>query len=213
MRLGIFGGTFDPVHYGHLLLAEQAREAYALDRVVFIPAACPPHKKRQPRSAVAHRLTMVELAVAGNDAFCVSDMEIARGGTSYSVDTVQRLADDNPQAELFFLIGSDTVPELPTWKDAGRLAELATLIVVCRPGAPLPPAGTLAGTLTHDQVRSLGEHVVSMPLTGLASRDIRQRVAGGQSIRYMVPPSVAHYIDEHGLDRDQSCGSGGGCTG
>ena len=199
MRLGILGGTFDPIHYGHLLLAEQARETFALDLVLFIPAARPPHKKKRALCAARHRLAMVTLAVAGHDAFGVSDVELRRRGASYSVDTVERLASDHPGAALFFLIGSDTVPELPTWKQAGRLAELATLVVACRPEAPLPSASKLAGTLTREQVRSLRDHVLSMPPTGLASRDIRTRVAQGRSIRYMVPPAVEHYIHEHGL--------------
>ena len=199
MRLGILGGTFDPIHYGHLLLAEQARETFALDRVLFVPAARPPHKRKQSLCAARHRLAMVKLALAGNDVFGASDVEIRRGGVSYSVDTVERLARRHRGAALFFVIGSDTVPELPTWKQAGRLAELATLVVACRPDAPLPPATKLAGTLTREQVRSLQEHVLPMPPVGLASRDIRQRVAEGRSIRYMVPREVEQYIHAHGL--------------
>lgn len=201
MRLGILGGTFDPIHCGHLLLAEQAREACSLDQVLFIPAANPPHKRKVARSPAKHRLAMVKLAIEGNDAFRASDIEIRRRGTSYSVDTVERIARQNPAAELFFLIGSDSVPELPTWKDAGRLAELATLVVATRPGAPMPPASKLAGTLTPAQVRSLRDHVISMPLIGLASREIRRRVAQGKSIRYMVPTRVEQYVLEQKLYR------------
>ena len=133
MRLGLFGGTFDPIHLGHLIVAEQCREACRLDRVWFVVAGAPPHK-RGDRTPVAHRLEMVRIATAGNPAFEVSEIEASRPGPHYSVDTLAAVHRDRPGDELFFLIGADSLVDLPTWRDPAGIARLATIVVVNRPG-------------------------------------------------------------------------------
>ena len=197
-RIGLFGGTFDPIHWGHLLLADAAREALELDRVVFIPAAQPPHKSRADVSEARHRLEMVRLAVADDPAFEVSDVELRRDGPSYSADTVAHYAEQLAEGDrLFFLVGADTVAELPTWRDPKRLARMATLVAVVRPGSQLTDLSCLANTFDEDTIESLRRHIVEMPLVDLASRDIRRRASRGQSIRYMVPPAVQAYLETH----------------
>src|SRR5262249_32930148 len=133
MRLGLFGGTFDPIHLGHLILAEQCRESCGLDRVWFVVAGAPPHKPGG-RTAVAHRLEMVGIAIAGHSAFAVSDIEATRPGPHYSVETLETLRQDHPDEELFFLIGADSLEDLPSWREPERIARLATIVVVNRPG-------------------------------------------------------------------------------
>jgi nicotinate-nucleotide adenylyltransferase len=199
-RIGLFGGTFDPIHTGHLLLAETAREALRLGRVVFIPAAQPPHKTGVRISPAAHRLDMVRIAIADNPAFEASDVELKRTGPSYSVDTVAHFHDNLEEGdELFFLVGSDSVAELPTWYEPRRLAELATVAAVARPGHPLRDLSGLAPTLGAGQIDSLRRHAIEMPQMDLASRDMRRRIAGGLSVRYMTPWAVIEYIRTHGL--------------
>ncbi len=196
MRLGIFGGTFDPIHLGHLVLAEQCREACALDRLLFVAAGSPPHKQGE-RTAVSHRLEMARIAVAGNPAFVVSDMEAVRPGPHYSVETLETLSREHPGDDLYFLIGADSLADLPGWREPERIASLATIVVVNRPGgvvvdqASIPDLGPSAR----------GVVVVAIPPIGIASSDIRQRVAAGRSIRYLVPRGVEAYIESHGLYR------------
>src|SRR5438270_9725491 len=133
MRLGLFGGTFDPIHLGHLILAEQCREACALDRVWFVVAGTPPHKRGE-RTAVAHRLEMARIAVAGHPAFEVSEIEASRPGPHYSVETLDAVRRERPGDELFFLIGADSLRDLPTWREPAAIARAATIVVVNRPG-------------------------------------------------------------------------------
>ena len=135
MRLGLFGGTFDPVHYDHLLLAESCREACRLDAVWFVPAAHPPHKQERRLTPARQRIEMLELAIGGNEAFAVSPLEIERGGVSYTVDTLAALRAEQPERELFFLLGSDMLADLPDWREPGRICELALPVVVRRGGA------------------------------------------------------------------------------
>ena len=133
MRLGLFGGTFDPIHLGHLILAEQCRESCGLDRVWLIVAGSPPHKPGG-RTAVGHRLEMARIAIAGHPAFAVSDIEATRPGPHYSVETLESIRRDHPGDDLFFLIGADSLADLPTWREPERIAQLATIVVVNRPG-------------------------------------------------------------------------------
>ena len=189
MRLGLFGGTFDPIHLGHLVLAEQCREACGLDRVWFVVAGAPPHKPGD-RTAVAHRLEMARIAVAGHPAFEISEIETGRPGPHYSFETLEAIHRDRPGDELFFLIGADSLADLPTWRQPERIAQLATIVVANRPGidpaatANLPDFGPDAEPLT----------AVPIPPIGIASSDIRRRLAEGRSIRYMVPRGVEAYI-------------------
>jgi nicotinate-nucleotide adenylyltransferase len=194
MRLGLFGGTFDPIHVGHLILAEQCRESRGLDQVWFVVANEPPHKRGLKRTAVHHRLEMVRLAVAGNSAFAVSEIEAERSGPSYSVDTLAQIQAERPGDELFFLIGGDSLVDLPTWREPERIARLASIVVVNRPGssAELPDLGADARPFAF----------VTIPPIGVSSSDLRRRLAEGRSVRYMVPSAVAAYIDSHKLYRE-----------
>lgn len=191
MRIGVFGGTFDPIHYAHLLLPEQCREQARLDRVLFVPAARPPHKPEGAEAAFHHRVEMLELAIAGYPVFQVDAMEKDRPGLSYTVDTLRILRDRHPDAELFLLVGSDCLPYLPTWHQPEQIAELATLLVVARPSCPLPLQAPEPFRI----------QIVQMPQIEIASRDLRRRVSEGRSIRYFVPRAVECYIETHRLYR------------
>ena len=193
MRFGIYGGTFDPVHYGHLLAAEQCREQCRLDQVWFIPAASPPHKQDLTITAGERRAEMLELAVAGMPQFAVNRTELKRQGPSYTVDTLAELRDEDPDRELFLLIGADSVDEFPTWREPRRIADLATLVVINR--------GRTAPDLTRlsECCASREPIVVQMPGIDLSATDIRQRVRSAQSIRFMTPRAVEVYIHEHRL--------------
>jgi nicotinate-nucleotide adenylyltransferase len=193
MRLGLFGGTFDPIHLGHLILAEACREACALDRVWFVVAGQPPHKPGGP-SPVSDRLEMVRIAVAGHPAFEVSEIEARRPGPHYSAETLEAIHRERPEDDLFFLIGADSLAELPTWRQPERILTLATLVVANRPGFDREPAAALPST-----TRPI-EHV-SIPPIGIASHDLRRRVAEGRTIRYRVPRGVEAYIEAQGLYR------------
>jgi nicotinate-nucleotide adenylyltransferase len=195
MRLGLFGGTFDPIHLGHLILAESCREACRLDRVWFIVTASPPHKSAG-RTAVAHRLEMARLAVAGHSAFEVSEREAATPGPHYSYQTLEALQKERPDDDLWFLIGADSLVDLPTWRHPERVAAAATLVVVNRPGIDPPVPARLESAL-GPQARPI--HHVSIPPIGISSSDIRARRAAGRSIRYLVPRAVEAYISEHRL--------------
>ena len=200
MRLGLFGGTFDPVHFAHLLLAEQCREACELDEVWFLPTGRPPHKHNEAISPSQTRIEMLELAVAGHAAFSVCTLEIDRGGTTYTVDTLEHLRKEDPERELFFLIGGDSLSDLPTWREPERIVQLATVVAVNRGDRPLPDSLEMPG---HSVFKS-GTPIrfVTMPGVDISSSDIRQRVREGRSIRYMTPRAVEMYIREHSLYRN-----------
>jgi nicotinate-nucleotide adenylyltransferase len=201
MRIGIFGGTFDPVHYGHLLLAESAREQCRLDEVRFVPAATPPHKQGQTVTPAEARLDMLRLAVGGHETFTVCDSEIRRGGVSYTVDTLQGLRQEHPNAELFLLVGADTLIDLPNWREPQRVLELAVPVVVGRPGSAEPNYGVLSHLVAPDRLATFGTCRVEMPAMGISSRDLRRRAAEGRSIRYQVPRAVEAFITAHNLYR------------
>jgi len=215
-KIGILGGTFNPIHIGHLLIAQDAMEQARLDRVVFIPAASPAHKSATGLAPARCRLQMVKLAIRGNDRFTVDDIEIRRGGKSYAVDTVTELKRRWPRSELFFIIGADSLQELHLWCDIGRLAELCTFVTVARPGfdwrVGLQPDGThragksrldwsraLQMVLGGKAVRNIRRHIILGHLCDIASRDIRARIACGQSTRYLVPNAVLNYIEREKL--------------
>lgn len=196
MRLGLFGGTFDPIHLGHMILAEACREACGLDRVWFVVAGAPPHKPGD-RTSVDDRLEMVRVAIAGHPSFEVSEIETRRPGPHYSVETLEAVHRERPEDDLFFLIGADSLADLPQWRQPGRIVELATVVVVDRPGiavdlsAPWADLGASARPFRR---------VKSTPI-GIASNDLRRRAAEGRSIRYQVPRGVEAYIEAHGLYR------------
>ena len=197
MRVGVLGGTFDPIHVGHLIVAEEARVEVGLDEVVFVPAGRPWLKHHGPRASAQHRLEMVRLAVKGNRFFRCSDQEVKRPGVSYTVDTLEELHGELPaDAELFFILGLDLLLDFPRWRSAQRILELATLVTVVRPGHEGLSSDKLPGLLAGagDRVR-----VVEGPLVDISSTEIRRRVAAGVSIRYLVPPEVEDYIITHHL--------------
>ena len=202
-KLGIFGGSFDPIHYGHLLLAETCREQCQLDRVLFVPAAVPPHKQSQDMTSARDRVEMVRLAIGGHEQLDVSTIEIDRGGVSYTVDTLSVLADEHPGASLFFLMGADSLEELPTWRDPQQLCELAVPLVVRRAGSPEPDFATISHLVSADRLSVIRENQVEMPIVELSSTDIRERVASGRSIRYQTPRAVEKFIETQGLYRSQ----------
>jgi nicotinate-nucleotide adenylyltransferase len=203
MRIGVFGGTFDPVHQGHLILAEQCREQAGLDRVRFIPAARPPHKQDQAVTPFAHRLEMLRLAVAGNPAFVIDELEKDRPGPSYTVDTLEELHRREPAARLFLLIGSDCLPDLVHWRDPARIGQLADLLVMARSGWSVDHLEQLKAALHLPRELNLAQ-LVQAPLIDLSSRDLRRRAAEGRSLRYLVPRAVECYIETHRLYRSPS---------
>ena len=199
MRLGLFGGTFDPVHYGHLLLAECCREQARLDGVRFLPAAVPPHKQDRKPTPARLRIEMLELAIAGHSAFSISRYETDRGGVNFTVHALAHFREEDPQIELFFLLGADMLHDLPTWHQPGRICELATPVVVRRAGAGEPNLECLTRIATPEQIERIRQHQVQMPQIGISSTEIRRRVAAGQSIRYLTPRAVEKYLETHRL--------------
>jgi nicotinate-nucleotide adenylyltransferase len=188
MRLGLFGGSFDPVHLGHLFVAQAAYEELNLSRLFFIPAAQSPFKPATQPAPAKDRLRMLRLALAAEAHYEIDEQEIARGGTSYTIDTVRSYAERFPQAELFYLIGTDHLPQLPKWREAERLAELVEFVVIPRPGeTPLSPPAPF-------RLRKLS----GFPL-GVSSSQIRARVRASQSIRGLVPPAVEEAIRNNRL--------------
>jgi nicotinate-nucleotide adenylyltransferase len=196
--IGIMGGTFDPIHVGHLAIAEEAREALALDRVLFVPAGQPPHKLPGSVSRIGDRVAMVQLAIADNPAFELSMVEVEREGPSFTVDTVEALAVASPGVQLHLILSAETFAELPSWHEPERLFEAARMAVVPREGYPAPDPAWLARAFPgrEDRVDYLGG-----PRLGLSSTALRARVDRGRSIRYLVPPAVEAYITEHNLYR------------
>ncbi len=196
--LGILGGTFDPIHHGHLLIAEEAREALGLERLLLVPAAVPPHKPGRSVTDATHRLAMVELAIAGNPAFEVGRQELDRGGPSYTVDTLLALRAERGSAagDPWLILSGESLGELPTWRDPDRILTLCRLAVVPRDGyADLDRAWVAARFPgREDRVRFLPG-----PLLPISGSVVRRRAAAGRSVRYLVPDAVAAYIAQHHL--------------
>jgi nicotinate-nucleotide adenylyltransferase len=187
-RLCLFGGSFDPVHLGHLLVAQAAREELNLSRLFFIPAAQSPFKPERQPSAPAERLRLLRLALAGKDWCHLDDQEVRRGGVSYTIDTVRGYVNRFAGAELWYLIGADHVPQLPKWREADALARLTRFVVIPRPGEPqatLPPPFQ-------------GQTLAGFPV-GISSSQVRARVREGLSIDHLVPSAVAEAIRNNAL--------------
>jgi len=199
MRLGVLGGTFDPIHFGHLLAAEEVRESLHLTRVLFAPASSPPHKQQTPILPVAHRLAMVELAIADNPAFALSRIDVDRPGPHYSVDLMRLVRAEYGTAPdtTWLIVGADSLLHLATWHAPDRLIRECRLAAVARPNYPVDMAA-LEATLPGLTARV---DWAEMPELGIASSDLQQRVRAGRSIRYQVPAAVARYVAEHGLYR------------
>lgn len=191
-RIGILGGTFNPPHLGHLVMALDALEAAGLDRVLFVPAAVPPHKVHLADIAsAADRLEMTRLAVAAEPRFQVSDHEIRRGGISFTVDTVRALKAEHPGAELHLIIGGDTLRELPSWKSIDDILGLCRIVTVARPGFDRERMRPVLGGQWPDRLLA---GVVAGHQVDISSTDLRARVAHGRTIRFLVPDAVAGYI-------------------
>jgi nicotinate-nucleotide adenylyltransferase len=204
MRIGIFGGSFDPVHYGHLLLAECCREQGRLDAVRFVPAAIPPHKQQQELAPAQNRIEMLELAIGGHPAFSVSKYETDRGGVNYTVETLAHFHEDEPASEFFFLMGADMFRDLPHWRQPERICELALPMAVRRWGEPEIDFSPLFAIAPPERIEAMRQQEVLMPELGLSASDLRSRVAAGQSIRYRTPRAVEKYIETNGLYRPKT---------
>ena len=211
MRIGIFGGTFNPIHCGHLRSAEDVREAFSLDRVYFVPAARPPHKSGEGLAPAAHRLRMVELAIADNPCFAASSIELERAGPSYSIDTIRYFLSVFRPAALVFIVGIDAFRELSSWKEYETIPALCDIVVTSRPGEENPAAAHLLPVAlkdafwydspTHMFKHRSGHFLTLRSINGLsiASSTIRTMIQQGRSIRYLVPIAVETYIDCHHL--------------
>ena len=189
-RLGIMGGTFDPVHLGHLVTAEQARADLGLDEVVFLPAGQPWQKDADTTSA-EHRYLMTVLATAANPAFSVSRVEVDRDGPTYTVQTLRELRAQLPEGELFFITGADAILNILTWKDADECLELATFVAATRPGYDL-------ARLETEGIRA-EVCVLDVPALAISSTDVRERFAAGRAVRYLIPREVEEFVRKHGL--------------
>jgi nicotinate-nucleotide adenylyltransferase len=204
MRIGVLGGTFDPVHYGHLLVAETCREQLGLNEVRFIPAAVPPHKLDERITDGHARADMLKLAVSGYPEFIVDRRELKRTGPSFTVDTLTELHGEFPGAEIFFLMGADSLRDLLTWRDPSRIAQLATLVACNRPG--LPPI------LPSQIVEWVGEEIaprvisVQIPGTDLSATELRQRARSGRSLRFRTPRAVEAYIQHNAIYAQRDSG-------
>jgi nicotinate-nucleotide adenylyltransferase len=192
-RIGIMGGTFDPIHHGHLVAAEEARHAFDLERVVFVPAGSPWQKASSDVTAASDRYEMVRAGIADNRGFEASLVDIEREGPTYTVDTLRSIASQRPDADLYFITGADAVLQILSWKEPDELLAMATFVAVTRPGYEL---SKLDPVRVRDHVTTL-----EIPALAISSTDIRRRVAQGRPIRYLVPGRVAAYISEHGLYR------------
>lgn len=195
MRLGVFGGTFDPPHLGHLVAASDACQALGIERMLWVPSAVPPHKRDTVHASAAHRLAMVRAAVAGDPRFQADDLELRREGPSYTVDTLRALREREPGAELCFVTGADNLAEIPGWREPEEILRLARLAVVTRRGDGHAPAAA-AGMAPAD--------VVAVTRVDVSATEIRRRVAAGETIRYLVPDAVRAYIEREGLYREPS---------
>jgi nicotinate-nucleotide adenylyltransferase len=195
VRLGIFGGTFNPPHLGHLVCAQEAYLQLGLECVMLMPARIPPHKAVDDEPGAEHRLELCRRAVDGDERFTVSDLEMRRDGPSYTVDTLEELHSQDPDTEMFLIVGGDVAAGLPRWHEPERVLSLATPAIAKRRGTPRPAIEEALGTLRG------GERACffRMPSISFSSTMVRDRVRSGQSIRYIVPDGVASYINENGL--------------
>ncbi|QBS36949.1 nicotinate-nucleotide adenylyltransferase [Thermaerobacter sp. FW80] len=209
LQLGVLGGTFDPIHIGHLVAAEAARTHFGLDRVLFVPAGRPPHKDPAAVTEAEHRYRMTVLATAGNPHFYTTRLELDREGPSYTIDTLRQLsAMAGPRATVYFIAGADSVITLPSWRGGLSLLDVCRLIVVTRPG--LPGAALQRFLDALPAARRSRVHVLPIPEIGISSTELRERVAAGRSIRYLVPAAVEDYVYKYGLYRASAPGAAEG---
>lgn len=195
----MLGGTFDPIHYGHLAIAEDCLAQLSLDEVLFLPAGDPPHKQHRPISPADDRVAMVDLAIADNPSFRLSRIDVDRPGPSYSVDTVWALREQlGSEVRIFFIVGADSLADLPRWREPERLARLCQIVAVNRPGHPWPDPSRLEGVIPDAARRII---TLTTPGVDVSASELRRRVAQGKPIRYLVPDVVLAYIRERRLYR------------
>jgi nicotinate-nucleotide adenylyltransferase len=187
--IGLFGGSFDPVHHGHLIVGQVAREKLGLEGLRFLPAREQPFKQGRHRTSPEHRLAMLSLAIDGTPGFTVERLELERTGPSYTVHTLEELRKREPGSEFVLLLGADAAAELPAWRESERIPQLARVVVFARPGSPVPALSGIA-------------QVVEVPAVDISATEVRRRVSRGLPIRYWVPDSVAEYITRHRLYLD-----------
>lgn len=199
MRRGVFGGSFDPVHVGHIELARLCADRAGLDVVDFVPAARQPLKRHGPRAANHHRLEMLKLALAGLPRFEPCDMELTRGGVSYTVDTLRELHDRHAGDDLFFLMGADALRDLPNWREPAEILRLARPLVVARQGEPLPDWRLLAGLVDEQRLEEFRHGLITDVVAPVSSSEVRRRLAAGETVEGMLAPTVIDYIRAHGL--------------
>jgi nicotinate-nucleotide adenylyltransferase len=190
-RLGVMGGTFDPIHHGHLVAASEAATHFGLDEVVFVPTGKPGFKQHQKVSQAEHRYLMTVIATASNPRFTVSRVDVDRPGLTYTVDTLRDLRKERPEADLFFITGADAIEQILTWKDAAELWDMAHFVAVTRPGH----------SLTVDGLPADGVTTLEVPALAISSTDCRRRAQAGLPVWYLVPDGVVQYIAKHGLYR------------
>ncbi|MCK6211499.1 nicotinate-nucleotide adenylyltransferase [Georgenia sp. EYE_87] len=193
-RVGVMGGTFDPVHHGHLVAASEVLESFALDEVIFVPTGEQPFKTDRDVTQAEHRYLMTVVATASNPRFTVSRLEIDRPGKTYTIDTLRELKAQMPDTDLYFITGADVLPQILTWKDADELWSLAHFIGVTRPGHELDTSG----------LPEAGVSLLEVPAMAISSTDCRGRVAAGKPVWYLVPDGVVQYIAKYGLYRKGS---------
>ena len=190
-RVGVMGGTFDPIHHGHLVAASEVAHRYSLDEVVFVPTGQPNFKQDRDVTPAEHRYLMTVIATASNPRFTVSRVDVARPGVTYTVDTLRDLAIERPDADLYFITGADALETILEWKDVDRLWDLAHFVAVTRPGHVLSIEGLPAGAVSQTEI----------PALAISSTDCRERVRAGEPVWYLVPDGVVQYISKHQLYR------------
>lgn len=193
VRTGVMGGTFDPIHHGHLVAASEVQARYDLDEVIFVPTGAPSFKQGQDVTPAEHRYLMTVIATASNPRFTVSRVDIDRPGLTYTVDTLRDLAAERPDSDLYFITGADAVAQIITWKDSSELFDLARFVAVTRPGHPLSVAGLPADRVSQWEI----------PALAISSTDVRIRARAGKPVWYLVPDGVVQYIAKHRLYRGQ----------
>lgn len=187
IRLGVMGGTFDPIHYGHLVAASEAASAFGLDKVLFVPTGEPWQK--QTITDADHRLAMTKLAIAGNSLFEISTVDVRRSGPTYTIDTLREIHESNPEADIYFITGADSIAQIDSWKDSSQIWPLAHFVGVTRPGHSLEVPKSAAGDVS----------LLEIPALAISSTDIRARVESGKPIDYLLPDSVIDYIHANNL--------------
>lgn len=198
----LFGGSFDPLHNGHLIVSRYVAEQLAIPRIILIPSARPPHKQDQGLAPAGDRLAMCQLVAAEDPQFEVSDWEIGRPGPNYSLHTVEHFCSGaGPGVALYWLVGMDSLTELTMWYRAEELVEACTIVTAARPGFVAPDDTALARGFSREQIERLRRHILESPRIDISGTDIRARVKAGRSIRYLVPEAVRRYIEEQGLYR------------